>query len=565
MRFGLAIGISLLVWALAPVAARAATPADDPAAHTVILVNARQRDSVELGEFYAERRGIPRDNIIALPMPETETINRRDFIDQIWQPLQDELLRRGWFDGKISDQRDELGRRRNAIAGHRLAFLVVCRGTPLRVEHDGKLEGEVVQGMRRGTEQFQTNRASVDAELSLLPQPNLQLTGFMRNPLFNQRQVARITEELIVKVARLDGPTFADARQLVTSALTAEKQGLIGRYYVDLKGPHAAGDRWLESTRDQLVDLGYFGDVHAGPGTFDAADRFDAPVLYFGWYSANINGPFLRPGFRFPPGAIAFHIHSYSAGSLRATNEQWCGPFVSRGVAVTFGNVYEPYLELTARPDLLLARLSHGAPLGDAAYFATPVLGWQSVVIGDPLYRPFKVSLEQQVAQLRDLPAELAGHVVARQAAVLDKLNMGKEARALFTQGMRDFPSLALALAGARYELMHERPKEAARMLGFLAVMREFTPADWPLARAGAEIIAQHGSAREALPIYRTLVRAGAPTLEVRARALAEARKVADTVGDMSASLEFGRMASEVATEIEVQKAAAAKARETKK
>lgn len=90
MRFGLVIGISLLVWVLAPVSARAATPADDPAAHTVILVNARQRDSVELGEFYAERRGIPRDNIIALPMPETETINRRDFIDQIWQPLQDE-------------------------------------------------------------------------------------------------------------------------------------------------------------------------------------------------------------------------------------------------------------------------------------------------------------------------------------------------------------------------------------------------------------------------------------------------------------------------------------------
>ena len=521
--------------------------AESLTARTVIVVNERQRESIELGEFYAMKRGIPRENIIALPMPDKETISRRDFIDQIWQPLQDTLLERGWLDGTISDRRDELGRRRSGITGHRLAYLVLCRGTPLRIQHDPTMEPEPPHLARRGNPQFKTNQGSVDAELALLPQANLAVTGFTRNPVFNQRSPARVTEEFIIKVTRLDGPTFSDAKHLVTSALEAERQGLIGRYYVDLKGPHAAGDRWLEATRRELVNLGYLGDAHEASGTFDPADRFDAPVLYFGWYAFNITGPFLRPGFRFPPGAIAFHIHSNSAATLRSDKDRWCGPFIARGVAATFGNVYEPYLELTTRPDLLLQALVRGETLGDAAYFATPVLGWQTVVIGDPLYRPFKVTLEEQVRQLDKLPAELAGHVIARQAAALDKLKMPDEARALFARGMREMPSLALALEQARYELLHQRPKNAVDALKFLGVIREFSMADWPLARAGAELIAKHGSVREALPVYRGLARSAAPTREAQQRLLTEARKAADAAGDLSLSLEFARLANELA------------------
>ena len=66
---------------------------DDLAARTVVVVNARQPESVALGEFYAAKRGIPATNIVALPMPAEETITWRTFVDFIWQPLQDELLR----------------------------------------------------------------------------------------------------------------------------------------------------------------------------------------------------------------------------------------------------------------------------------------------------------------------------------------------------------------------------------------------------------------------------------------------------------------------------------------
>ena len=86
------------------------------------------------------------------------------------------------------------------------------------------------------------------------------------------------------------------------------------------------------------------------------------------------------------------HIHSYSATTLRNRDTGWSGPFVARGVTATVGNVFEPYLQLTHRPDLLLRALVRGATFGDAACYAQPALSWQVIAIGDPLYRPFAVS-----------------------------------------------------------------------------------------------------------------------------------------------------------------------------
>ncbi|MBA4136127.1 MAG: TIGR03790 family protein [Opitutus sp.] len=534
-----------LVLSLLVCAAVRLTAADDLAARTIILVNSRQPDSVELGEYYAAQRAIPRENIVALPLPPTESITWREFVDQVWQPLQDELHRRGWLEGSLSSQLDALGRRKSALTGHRIAYLVTCRGTPLRI-HDDPTAFEPAQAARV-PQQFRRNQAAVDSELSLLAQRPQATVGFVPNPLFRTKAAADISADFVVKVSRLDGPSAADARALVSSALEAEKFGLIGRYYVDLGGPHAVGDRWLEATRERLGDLGFFGEVERTGRLFDAADRFDAPVLYFGWYASTVSGPFLREEFRFPPGAIALHIHSFSAAGVRSSTDQWCGPLVARGVAATFGNVFEPYLEFTLRPDLLLEQLAAGATLGDAAYYATPVLGWQGLVIGDPLYRPFKVSLPDQLAQLAALPASLAGHVVARQAAVLDRLGMSDEARALFARGMREAPSLALALASARFELAQKRPAVAVGQLGFVANLRDISPVDWPLVRAAGEFVAANGAAREALPIYQALVRAKAPSLDAALQVLADAKKIADTTGNLALSLEFAKKAIDLA------------------
>lgn len=53
------------------------------------------------------------------------------------------------------------------------------------------------------------------------------------------------------------------------------------------------------------------------------------------------------------------------------------------------GNVYEPYLDLTAHFDILNDRLLHGFTFAESVYMASRVLSWMAVAVGDPLYRPY--------------------------------------------------------------------------------------------------------------------------------------------------------------------------------
>jgi len=112
--------------------------------------------------------------------------------------------------------------------------------------------------------------------------------------------------------------------------------------------------------------------------------------MYFGWYTGNVNGPFRNPNFKFKKGAVAVHLHSFSAGDLRNPRSKWVGPLLERGAAATVGNVYEPYLTGSHYFDVLHDRLIQGYTLVESAYMGIPQLSWQNVVIGDPLYRPYK-------------------------------------------------------------------------------------------------------------------------------------------------------------------------------
>ena len=113
-------------------------------------------------------------------------------------------------------------------------------------------------------------------------------------------------------------------------------------------------------------------------------------ALYYGWYTPNVAGPFARPDFRFPRGAVAVHIHSFSAATLRNPVGNWCAPLIAAGAAATVGNVYEPYLTFTPQLDILNERLLAGFTFGESAWMSERVTSWQTTMVGDPLYRPFK-------------------------------------------------------------------------------------------------------------------------------------------------------------------------------
>ncbi|MGA3006473.1 MAG: TIGR03790 family protein [Opitutaceae bacterium] len=475
-----------------------------PAANVIILANSADPDSLKVASHYAAARHVPAENLIALPMPVDETISWPEFVAQIWQPLQDQLVVRGWIDAIGTQLVDKVGRKKYAIVGHHLSYLVVCRGVPLRIADDpGLLSGP---SPLADQPQFRTNQGAVDSELSLLAQSGYNINGWVPNPLFRNEDPTPFDLSAIVKVGRLDGPTLEAAERLVDNALMAERTGLLGRSYVDLGGPVPEGDRWLKDAAAELADLGFDGDVDRASTTMPVNARFDAPALYFGWYAGDLNGPFTLPHFEFPPGAIALHIHSFSAHTLRSPTEGWCGPLVTHGVTATMGNVYEPYLGFTHRPDLLLHALAHGWTLGDAAYYALPVLSWECVLIGDPLYRPFLVSFPDQWKNRGTLPPSLAPYAALREMHRLDAEKKPADALAVLRATMDQTPSLVVGIALAQRLAQAGDAAGAAREVVFARYFKAFRPQEWALAAEAARLLVAGGQAQAAVDVCKNLL-----------------------------------------------------------
>jgi len=534
--------IFLVAAVLLTVGAKAAE--ENLAARVVLLANSEDPDSLRVARHYAEVRGVPLENIIALKLPLAESITWREFIVTLWEPLLDELLRAKWVDAIPMALTDPVGRRKLAVHGHRIGALVTCRGVPLKIEHDPALDLGTPFTQRA---EFRTNAGAVDSELSLLAQPNYPIAAFVPNPLFQKENPDALDRLQVVRVSRLDGPSVDDALGLVDRAVAAERTGLLGRAYVDMGGIHAAGDRWLEALTSQLESLGWAPAVNRDPATLSATARCDAPVLYFGWYASNLNGPFALPGFRFPPGAIAFHIHSYSAGTLRSTTSGWTGPLVVRGVTATVGNVFEPYLEQTHRPDLFFRALVRGATLVDAAYFSLPELSWQAMLIGDPLYRPFAVSLETQLQTLATVPPLLTSYAVLRRVNAWVASGRRDEALALARTTQRNVPSLALGLALSRLLSEAGDDDSAANALGFVSLLTTIPTDEWALAREAALQLEHLGRPVRAVELWRSVLATESLPRELRVAWLPEARRSAHAALDLAQAIAWERALTDLA------------------
>ncbi len=111
-------------------------------------------------------------------------------------------------------------------------------------------------------------------------------------------------------------------------------------------------------------------------------------ALYCGWYSL---GKYVD-AFRWSPGAIGYHIASSEAVDLySAGSTLWCPAMLERGVVATLGPTFEPYLAAFPLPDEFFSLLLTGeSTLAEAYWRTTPFVSWAMVLVGDPLYSPFK-------------------------------------------------------------------------------------------------------------------------------------------------------------------------------
>ena len=361
----------------------------------VVVYNSRVPGSKDVAQHYAERRNVPANQVVGFELPTGESMTRAEYTHDLEKPFQKFLEDQKLFvfRADFESAKSKENGLHWKLAESRIRYAVLCYGVPLRILSDTTLVEPDIEKMKP---ELRRNGAAVDTELALLPLNDRKrmLAGPVSNPFYAATNAAILNPQNgVLMVARLDGPSAAIARGLVDKAIQAETDGLWGRGYFDIRGvtnEYKMGDDWIRVAADVNAHYGFETIIDDKPETFPADFPMSQIALYAGWYDASVSGPLANPKVEWMPGAIGYHLHSYSAATLRSTNQNWVGPMLASGVTATMGAVDEPYLAGTPDIGTFFARLMFGQfSFGEAAYASQAVLSWQITVIGDPLYRPF--------------------------------------------------------------------------------------------------------------------------------------------------------------------------------
>ncbi len=335
--------------------------------NVTLVINERSTLSRRLGEFYASWRELNSKQVCRISTIEEETINRSGFEKQIAGPISDCLRRNGRMESTY--------------------YLVLTQGMPIRVNAEAK-----------------NDNASVDSELALLylemHGAKIQREGWVDNPFYRKRdQVFSHPGVPIYLVTRLAGYSFEDARKAVERCRGAKN---LGRVVLDLKADNDdEGNSWLRNAGILLPEPRVVFEL-----TTKVLSTEKQVIGYASWGSNDTARKSRNSGMGWLPGAIATEFVSTNARTLKMppftwTLGGWKNPlsyfagspqsmildYVWEGVSGISGNVDEPYLSQTVRPDQLFPAYLSGRNLAESFYLALPSLSWQSLIVGDPLCR----------------------------------------------------------------------------------------------------------------------------------------------------------------------------------
>jgi|SRR5579883_38478 len=395
-----------------------------------LVVNQNMPESRQVADHYIAKRGVPKENVVELDLPKGEDISRGDYDTKLAGPLRDVL----------KDKKDQV------------KVLVTTYGVPLRVGQQQpnedekkaleKLRPELAEArkklaelekkkdadpkelatVRRQVEGLQSrervlthaeSQASVDSELMLLWWDKYPLTRWVPNPLYMQAsEKYRKSVPPVVLVSRLDGPSVEIAKRLVDDAIAAEKNGLKGKVVIDARGTrfdpksdsgHGYGgyDESMRETAELLKKAGFTVELDDKGDVLKPGSAKDV-AIYCGWYShANF-----VDCCEYVQGAIAWHLASSEAVTLRNKDSKvWCPNLLKKGVCATLGPVAEPYTIGFPKPAEFFGLIATGEYTLVECYARTMLFcSWMTVLVGDPLYNPYKGAGKLKVSDVMPSP-----------------------------------------------------------------------------------------------------------------------------------------------------------------
>jgi Tfp pilus assembly protein PilF len=146
---------------------------------------------------------------------------------------------------------------------------------------------------------------------------------------------------------------------------------------------------------------------------------------------------------------------TYFAGSPQSL----AGDLIREGATGVAAHVAEPFLDSVVRPQILFPAYLNGFNLAESFYLAMPFLSWQTVIVGDPLCRPFT-------------GAQLSTEAVSPELdpiTELPKFFSGRRLDALATFGVR--PEIARLMLKANARLLHDDLDGAGKALEEVTVI----------------------------------------------------------------------------------------------
>ncbi len=391
----------------------------------VVVANKNASESIGIARYYMEKRRIPKANLISVWITDKEWCTREAFESKVVVPVRRYLT-----------ENDPSGK---------IRCLVTVYGLPLRVEPPAMRPDQKTQANQLKEKQYalskqmknlpkedrekrtelqkqikqisetrlsitrHDHRSAFDSELSLVLFENYSLKGWKPNPYFLgfKNQKLDISKEDVRMVSRLDGPDAATVKRIIDESIAVEKIGLTGTAYFDARWPAPDPDNPKKNTGGYAA---YDVSIHQAAAKVRGKNRMsvvldndhslfqpgDCPntALYCGWYSHQQ----YIDAFEWQPGAVGYHIASSECSTLKNEKSQvWCKKMIDNGVAATIGPVGEPYLQAFPVPEIFFGLLVDGyLSLVECYFLSLPYLSWQMVLVGDPLYTPFKKAGSQK-------------------------------------------------------------------------------------------------------------------------------------------------------------------------
>ena len=407
--------LSLLILCLFPTYCNALEPEE-----ILVIANKNSHKSIDTSKYYMNKRKIPADNLVEVRVTDKETISRIDYQDKVATPVRKYLEQKGSVPPirclvlmygiplKVappeikSEEKIEiraLKKRKGALNNQ----LQNIGEEKKKIRDDIKKElNEVNKKIRKLRKDNQ--RASLDSEIALVLKKNYPLSGWIPNPFYLEfkNRALPIKKEHVLMVSRLDGPDPKTVKRIIDDSIKTEEKGLSGIAYFDARWPDPVHKKLSAyALYDKSIHLaaGIVKKSHLLPVTLDDKQGLFKPgacpdaALYCGWYSlANY-----VDAFKWKSGSIGYHIASSECSTLKRNNSNvWCKRMLEKGVAATIGPVSEPYVNAFPLPELFFGLLVDGnLTLAECYLMSIPYLSWKMVLLGDPLYRPFKASLKE--------------------------------------------------------------------------------------------------------------------------------------------------------------------------